>query len=502
MDFEFKNISKQYGGVHALKNASLLLKGGDIRALLGGNGSGKSTLIKAASGLVKPDKGEILMNGEILAIHSPKAAKQLKIVATSQELSILPNLTVEENITLCDIPLRTGMFTNRKEMRMEAKKVLDKLGIGDDIDTPVRELPINKKYLIEFGKALYQDFDILMIDEITSALYRKDVEIIRELIKTYKEQGKIILFVSHRMSEIFSICDTVTVMRNGEIISTYELSQINSNLLLADMTGKNETGFDSQIKEETLRLTETDSHGKGLLLSVRNLPIKSYDTKIDLDISKGEIIGVAGLQGHGQAEIVTSLFGLSDAVDIVLEGRHVRIHNPIHSVKQGFAYVSGDREGDGSFKSHDLSENVSVVQELVLKKKTKVLEILKKMNVMFDNVHQGITSLSGGNQQKVILGRWIHTNPSLLLANDPSKGIDVKARSEFREILWTLAKNGTSVIFVSSDEDELVALCANKQNARVIVLYEGMIATTLKGNQVTRDNIITASLGKGDITGL
>ncbi len=497
MDLEFKNISKLYGGIHALKNASLLLSSGDVRALLGGNGSGKSTLIKVASGLVKPDEGEVLIDGGKVAIHSPKAAKRLRIVATSQELSILPNLTVGENITLCNMPTHNGIFTNRSVVRQETQSILEKLGLGGDIDTPVRDLPINKKYLIEFGKAIFQDFDILLIDEITSALYREDVEIVKAIIKQYKEQGKIILFVSHRMSEIFSICDTVTVMRNGEIISTFELSQTDSSMLLTDMTGKSDVSPECAAGKEPEPACNAASGKKDILLSVKDLKIKSYGTHIDLDVSRGEIIGVAGLQGHGQSDIVMSLFGLSDPVDIELEGRHVRIDNPKHSVKQGLAYVSGDRGRDGSFKSHDLSENIKVVQELVLKKKTNALEILKQLNVKYGTARQKITSLSGGNQQKVILGRWIHTNPLLLLANDPSKGIDVKARSELREILWALAEKGMSMVFVSSDEDELVSLCANKQNARVIVLYEGAIAATLKGSQVTRDNIIVASLGKG-----
>ncbi len=498
MDLEFKNISKLYGGIHALKNASLLLSSGEVRALLGGNGSGKSTLIKVASGLVKPDEGEIFINGEKIVIHSPKAAKRFKIVATSQELSILPNLTVGENITLCQMPTNNGVFTNRNAIRQETKRILERLGLEGDIDTPVRDLPINKKYLIEFGKAIFQDFDILLIDEITSALYREDVEIVKSIIKQYKALGKIILFVSHRMSEIFSICDTVTVMRNGEIISTFELSRTDTDMLLTDMTGKSEVNPDCPVAKESREACGAVLEKRACLLSVKDLKIKSYDTKIDLNVAKGEIIGVAGLQGHGQSDIVTSLFGLSDPVDIELEGRHVRIDNPKHSVKQGLAYVSGDRERDGSFKSHDLSENIKVVQELVLKKKTDALEILRQLNVKYGTARQKITSLSGGNQQKVILGRWIHTSPLLLLANDPSKGIDVKARSELREILWALADNGMSMIFVSSDEDELVSLCANKQNAHVIVLYEGKIAATLKGSQVTRDNIIIASLGKGD----
>jgi ABC-type sugar transport system ATPase subunit len=495
MILEFKGVSKAYGSIYALKSANLVLKNGETRALLGGNGSGKSTLIKVASGLVKPDKGEILFDGVKAEIRSPESSKRLKLSATSQELSILRNLTVEENITLCKVPMRSRFFTDRRVMRFETEKMLEKLGIEKDIDTPVEELPINKQYLIEFGKAIFQDFNVLMIDEITSALYREDVEVVKRMLDEYKKQGKIILFVSHRMSEIFSICDTVTIMRNGEVISTYDLERTGSDTLLADMIGNMD--MDTEVKGPRTKKKKPVEKQPELLISVKALPIKRYNKKISFDIMEGEIIGVAGLQGHGQADIVRALHGLSGSVEVELKGRLLHIDTPARAVKHGFAYVSGNRERDGVFKSHDLSENIRVVQELALKKKTDVIAVLKQLNVKFDTVQQGITSLSGGNQQKVILGRWTHTNPVLLLADDPSKGIDIEARNELREILWTLSKNGMAMIFVSSDEDELAALCSEKENARVIVLYEGSIIMTLRGGEITRDNIIAATLAKG-----
>lgn len=238
MKLEFQNVSKRFGGVHALQSVNLMLNGGEIHALLGGNGSGKSTLIKVAAGLIKCDEGNILLDQNILRVRSPKTAKKAKIVATAQELSILPNLTVEENLTLCAMPQHMGPFINRQAIRTCALKLLKELGMEDDIETPVEELPINKQYLLEFGKAIFQDFDVLLIDEITSALYREDVEIVSRILKKYKEQGKIILFVSHRLAEIFSICDVVTVMRNGMIISTYALTDVTQEMLLADMVMK------------------------------------------------------------------------------------------------------------------------------------------------------------------------------------------------------------------------------------------------------------------------
>lgn len=497
MKLEFQDVSKRYGGVHALRSASLTLKGGEIHALLGGNGSGKSTLIKIAAGLVKCDSGKILLDGNVLQIHSPKSAKKIKVVATAQELSILSNLTVEENLTLCAMPQHLGPFIDRQMMHTQAVDILKRLGMEADIDTPVSELPINKQYLLEFGKALFQDFDVLLIDEITSALYREDVEIISHILQEYKEQGKIILFVSHRMAEIFSICDVVTVMRNGMIIATYPISDVTQDMLLADMVGDRESMVTSNHAVKPMENREYKKENAPLLLSVRNLPIRAYRTKIDLDIHKGEIIGVAGLQGHGQSDLVQALFGLHGQVEITLNGEKQIITSPQNAVRKGFAYVSGDRERDGSFKEHNLAANMKAVSEIIFHRKIDATRSMKELGIKFDNEFEKITSLSGGNQQKVIFGRWIIANPVLLLANDPSKGIDVNARAELREIMWNLTEKGMSIVFVSSDEDELISLCSTRNNARVIVMYEGTIVETLYGKEITRDRLISATLAKG-----
>lgn len=496
MVLEFQNVSKRYGGVNALQSVNLALQGGEIHALLGGNGSGKSTLIKIAAGLVKKDGGTVLLNGKILDIHSPQTAKKLKVVATAQELSILKNLTVAENLTLCAMPLHMGPFINRPEMRKKAEQILVRLGMAGDMDATVSNLPINKQYLLEFAKAIFQDFDVLLIDEITSALYRGDVEIVSRILKDYKAQGKIILFVSHRMSEIFSIADLVTVMRNGEIVSTYSLAQINSDTLLTDMVGHKER--QQKASEGTMQaLIEGKVQPEALLLSAKKIPIKSYGSTVDLDMRKGEIIGVAGLQGHGQSDLVQALFGLNGPIHVVLGETETMIASPQNAVKRGFAYVSGDRERDGSFKEHNLAANIKVVSELIFRQKMEASQVMKDLGIKFNHVFQKITSLSGGNQQKVIFGRWITTHPLLLLANDPSKGIDVNARAELREIMWKLTEEGMSILFVSSDEDELISLCARKTNARIIVMYEGTIVETLRGQNITRDQLIAATLAKG-----
>ena len=283
MKIEFKEISKSFGGVHALRKASLSAESGEIRALLGGNGSGKSTLIKIASGLVQAEHGEIYINGEKMNIRNPKEAKRLKIVATSQELSIFPNLTIQENITLCAMPTRKLGGIERRQMRRKTMEVLEKLGLEDKIDTPVRELPVNEQYLIEFGKAIYQDFDILMIDEVTSALYQKDVEVVSGIVQEYKTQGKVILLVSHRLKELYQISDSVTMMRNGEVIETCKMCDVDDEHLLSAMIGqKVETETEKQVQEPShLNKDEEPPY-----FVIDRLHIQQYNTDLSLQIKK------------------------------------------------------------------------------------------------------------------------------------------------------------------------------------------------------------------------
>lgn len=493
MILELKNISKSFGGVHALKGVNLTLHGGEVHALLGGNGSGKSTLIRIASGLLQADEGEIIIDGQIRKINSPKASKKLGIVSTAQELSILPNLSVGENIALCSLPQQRFGMTDHRKIRQKSLEILERLGIANEIDTPVRNLSVNKQYLIEFGKAIYQNFDILLIDEITSALYREDVAVVSKILDECRAQGKIVLFISHRMQEIFDICDNVTVMRNGEIIATRSLELTDEAELLSLMIGESYTELRGKSKTECSGEASSES-----CVSVKELPVPKYGTTVDLQLKKGEIVGVAGLQGHGQSDIVRALHGLEGPVSLVLDGHPVTIKNPIQAVRHGIAFISGDRQSEGAFQRHSLSGNIAAVSDIVLKKSTMTVdEALKYVNTKYDSASQNITSLSGGNQQKVMFGRWIQTTPKLLLADDPSKGIDVQARSELRSLLFSLAKQGTSMIIVSSDEEELALLCSDERISRIIVMYEGRIVKTLHGKEVTRQNITAATLAHG-----
>lgn len=490
MGLVFQNISKRYGAVIAIKQADMEIEKGEIRAILGGNGSGKSTLAKIAGGLIGRDSGEILFDGKRLDFQSPKEAKKNHVIMTSQELSLFGNLTVEENICICDVPVK-GIFTNRKALKEKASKIMKKMKLEALMGVKVSKLAANQQYMVELAKALVQEPEILLIDEITSALYREDVEVVYQILAELKKQGCIILFISHRMAELYAICDSVTIMKNGETIGTYRMQEKTEDELLSLMAGtKMET---SGGERKYMQKKERDT-----FIRAPHIFIPDYGTVESLDVRRGEIIGVAGLQGHGQTDLIRSLYGMNGEIKIEKEGKEISIHSPKQAVSHGFAFISGDRERDGTFQERNLAENIVAVQELVKREKLgDAREVLDSFHVRYDNPRQLITALSGGNQQKVVVGRWLCTKPTLLLADDPSKGIDVNARRDLHREFAKLAEQGSAVVMISSDDDELVNITSMVPVSKVIVMYEGRISAVLEGDEINRENISAASMPIG-----
>lgn len=486
MGLTFQGISKRYGAVVAIKQADMDIKDGEVRAILGGNGSGKSTLAKIASGLISKDTGTITCNGKELNFTSPADAKKHHVIMTSQELSLFNNLTVEENICICGVPT-SGIFTNRKALKEKAEKILARMKLSHLMGVKVEELAPNQQYMVELAKALAQEPEILLIDEITSALYRADVEIVDDIIRELKSRGVIVLFISHRMEELYAMCDSVTIMRNGETFGTYPMKEKTEDELLSLMVGSTIESYHGKGNDKTVE--------RDIFIKVPDIPIPSYGTSLSLEIGKGEIIGIAGLQGHGQVDLLNALYGLNGAIEMDIDGKNVTIHNPKEAVSHHFAYLSGDREKDGTFQERSLTENIAAVKELV---KHETLEdpaaALDSYNVKYSTPSALITSLSGGNQQKVVVGRWLSTKPRLLLLNDPTKGIDVKARNDLHQMFTALTAEGNAVVMISSDDDELVNITSMPEVSRVIVMYEGTMSAVLEGKDITRENISAASM--------
>lgn len=490
MSLVCKDICKAFGSVVALNGANISIEKGEIRALLGGNGSGKSTLAKILAGSVKRDKGDIVIGGKEYNISSPDEAKCKKVVMTSQELSLFDNLTVEENLCICNIPVCKKIIADKKQMREKALTVLKRLKLEHVIEKRIDTLSSNEQYMIEFAKALLQEPEVLIVDEITSALYSADVEIVKTILHELRGKECIILFITHRMSEIFSICDSVTVMRNGETIADYKTGLVDANRLLSQMTGKDIVTENIHIDQSE---TKAENNGK-TLLNICEMPVKGFDSTVNLKVKEGEVIGIAGLEGHGQSMLVRQLFGIMGGVTLEIDGVKKTITHPRQAVREGIAFISGNRETEGVFGVRSIENNIGVVAHQVLKKKVDEERILHEYNVVYGSMKNTIRSLSGGNQQKVVIGRWLSCSPKILLADDPTKGIDVQARKDLHEIFCALAAAGSVVLMVSSDEEELIELAHMYQKSKVIVMYEGNIVQTLIGADINKDNIAAAAM--------
>lgn len=487
-----KNISKAFGQLQALSEVSFTASGGEIMALLGGNGSGKSTLAKIIAGVYRKDAGEIWFNDQKIEASSPIETKNAGIVITSQELSLLENFDVAHNVCMCNIP-RKNLFVDRKKLEENALNVLSRCGMENYWNSSIKSLNANEKYMVEFAKAVAQEPKILILDEITSALYRKDVAIVYEILKELRQKGCIVILITHRLNEIFSMCDRVTVLRNGEYIANVATNEVTESQLLYYMTGHVVEKTEFINDEQDGNTTDEDYR-----LILDNHRIEGFDTPINLTIAKGEVVCIAGLQGQGQSQLVRELFGISKGIRYSIDGKIETINSPTDAVEKGVAFISGDREKEGTFPNRSIEENATIVSDIVLKKRIIVEDAIKRYKVRMDRMTQPIRSLSGGNQQKIVLARWTSTPIKVLLADDPTKGIDVNARMDVHHIIAELSEQGMSVVFSSSDEEELINLSRICRRSRVVVMYGGKIVKTLIGEDRTKENIFAYAIPQGD----
>lgn len=492
MELICRDIQKRFGSVVALSNAELTAKSGEIRALVGGNGSGKSTLAKILGGSVAPDSGEVLLDGVPYSVQSPIEAKEKGVVITSQELSLIENISIMENICLCNMDTKRGAkFLDYEKMERRTREALRMINKEHLIDMEIGLLPANEQYLMEFAKALVQQPKVLIVDEITSALYKGDVELVKTILNELKAKGVIVLFISHRLNEVFDICDAVTVLRNGDTVGTFNSGELSEMQLISYMSGR-------EVSEEhKVNRSVMDRSGRKVALKA-NIHLDSFKKDVELEVLEGEFVGVAGLDGQGQAEMLRALYAMHKPIDVEFYGKSLHIASPGSAVKNGFAFLSGNRETEGTFKERSISENFDAVNKLVLKKKNKddVDVCLKNNGVKYGAAGDLITSLSGGNQQKVVIARWTYTGAKLLLADDPTKGIDIQARRDVHETFLRMIEEGASVIMISSDDEELVETSGMMPLSRVVVMYEGEIASTLTGDDINLEAIAANSSGR------
>ncbi len=491
---ELKNISKSFGAVRALNDASFHIDKGEIVALLGANGSGKSTLIKILGGVVRHDSGVISIDGKEVRISGSEVSRKLKIAVAYQELSLLPLMTVYENVML-------GHFIRGKYGRIDekankdyVKSLFEKYNIKCDIDAYPADFPPSTLSMIEIVKAVSWKPDILLLDEVTATLHHTEVELLFKNLKELAASGTSIVFVTHRMGEIYRLASRAAILRNGESVADVDLNETMIDKVVFHMTGK----MPEPVQNGAMCAVNGSS---GSALYVEGLCLDGYVNDVSMCVNKGEIIGLGGLEGQGQSQFLRALYGVIpySSGQISIGGRKVRYTNPADAVRDGIGFISGDRNRESVFGQRSIGENIygarlaqksnfSLISKSRVNKSTQ--KIVDDYEIKIGDINNPITSLSGGNQQKAVFGRWIYISPKILLLDDPTKGVDVMTRREMHRFLRSAASSGTTVILVSSDNDELLEV-----TDRIHVFFEGSIHAVLEGDTKTEENLITAMLG-------
>lgn len=488
---EMKNIDKSFGGTHALNGINFQLKKGEVHALLGENGAGKSTLIKTLGGIHRPDSGTILIDGREVSMTDIHEAQAYGIGIIHQEIVLVPYLTVAENIFLGrEITNRLG-FKDMYEINKRAEEMVATLGLDIDVTTPVKNLTIAQQQMVEIVKASSFNVQILVMDEPTSSLSDEEVDRLFETIERLKSKGVSIIYISHRMEELFKITDRVTVIRDGTYVGTVNTKETSHDNLVAMMVGRK---LENYYTRDFLKQSEE-------VVRVEGLSKKGVFDNISFSVKKGEILGFAGLVGAGRSEIMMSLFAADsyDSGDIYLYGKQVKFKNCRQAIDNGIAMVPEDRKLQGLTLVNSVEFNTSLaalkfIMNGVLisssKKEKLVFEYIKDLNIKTASKDISVSSLSGGNQQKVVLAKWLATKPKLLILDEPTRGVDVGAKSEIYAIINELAKAGLAIIMVSSDLPEIINMCD-----RVCVIREGIMAGEVDHASISQENIMKFATG-------
>ncbi len=488
---EMENISKEFPGVKALDNVQLKLKPGTVHALMGENGAGKSTLMKCLFGIYEKNSGKILLDGVEVNFKSTKEALENGVSMVHQELNQVLQRNVLDNIWLGRYPMK-GFFVDEKKMYNDTINIFKDLDIKVDPRKKVADLPIAERQMIEIAKAVSYKSKVIVMDEPTSSLTEKEVDHLFKIIKKLKESGVGIIYISHKMEEIKMISDEITILRDGKWISTNDVSKISTEQIISMMVGR----------DLTERFPKKDNTAKEMILEVKNLTALNQPSiqDVSFELYKGEILGIAGLVGSKRTEIVETIFGMrpKEHGEIILNGKTVKNRNPEEAIKNGFALVTEERRSTGIFSMLDIAFN-SVISNLDRYKnkfrllKNKDIEkdtkwIVDSMRVKTPSYSTKIGSLSGGNQQKVIIGRWLLTEPEVLMLDEPTRGIDVLAKYEIYQLMIDLAKKDKGIIMISSEMPELLGV-----TDRILVMSNGRVAGIVKTSETNQEEIMELS---------
>ena len=487
------DIDKRFPGVHALKSANLEVKEGEVHALLGGNGAGKSTLMKILGAIYQPDGGEIFIDGQPAQLASVRDAQGYGISIIHQELMLFPELSIAENMFIGERPEDYG-YINRKEMERRAQAVLDDLGIRLQAGTVVSSLSLAQQQLVEIARALSFNARIIVMDEPTSSLSNKEVEMLFEFIRKLKKNGVAIIYISHKLDELFEISDRITVLRDGETVGTVITKETTEDDLIRMMVGRELSSFYSQAQREI---------SPEVVLEVRGLAKEGVFHDINFQLRKGEILGFTGLVGSGRTEVMEAIFGIRsfDRGEILLRGSRAEIKSPTDAIAAGLALVPEDRKAHGLILKNTVGFNmtITVLKEFIgsfrvdRKAERSILDSYKeRLRIVTPSYRQIAAKLSGGNQQKVVLAKWLATKPLVLILDEPTRGIDVGAKAEIYTLMHDLTKQGVSIIMVSSELPEVMAM-----SDRICVMNEGTISATLANEEFSEEKIVAYSVRRG-----
>jgi monosaccharide-transporting ATPase len=485
---DIRNLSKHFAGVKALDNVSFSVRRGEVHALMGENGAGKSTLIKIITGIHKADSGDIIFDGKKCVFPTALSAQHAGISTIYQELNMIPYLTVSENIFLGRYPMKSGGI-DWKTMNVNAQKLVDDLGVDIDVKKQFNSYGTAKQQIISIIRAISLKAKLIVMDEPTSSLDTNEVNILFGIIEKLKSDGVSIIFITHRLDEVYRKCDRISVLKDGQYVGTYNVSELTQYDLLTKMIGQKNLSMEQARAVRDLAQKED-------VLEVNHITRVPYVNDVSFKIKKGEVVGLAGLLGSGRTEIARIIFGcdIPDSGEIKMHGRAVRLRTPADALSSGMAFCTENRREEGLFPDVSVQNNMAVCSLprltragfIRLKERKKLAEdYVKRLAIKTPSIEQLIKNLSGGNQQKVILARWLATDPKLIILDEPTRGIDVGAKVEIERLICEFADKGISVLFISSEMSELVRNCD-----RIIVLRDGVVVGELTKDDISEENIM------------
>lgn len=485
----FQEITKAFPGVVALDRVSFSIRRGEIHAVVGQNGAGKTTLMNILSGEVQPDRGVLIYRGHPVIISNPHVARSLGISVVHQELMLCPNLTVLENIFLG----RNLRGAEREQKVQEVQEILESFGVDIPLQARVRDLSVAKQQLVEIARAVAFRSEVLVLDEPTSALTVAEAKRLFEILRRLVREGTTVIFISHRLEEVFEIAERVTVLKDGKYVTTVARAEVSPEDLVRLMVGKTFV--------EMFEYEPPPELSRKVVLEVRGLSRNPFFQDISFVLHEGEILGIYGLQGSGRTELAETLFGLfpPDRGEILLFGKRVRINSTREAIQLGLAMVPEDRRRTGLFLNMDVKENIAVVKVPGLVKcgflsptsfSMVAMPFVKKLNIKVSGLSQRVGNLSGGNQQKVVVARWLAVQPRVLIVDEMTRGIDVGAKQEMYRIVQSLRREGIAIVFISSELPEIVGLCD-----RVLVMYKGRIVRELERRDLSQETILACAMG-------